>query len=464
MGGVLRRLLTFGRILRRKSEFMDRLGLTPREIVEELSKYIVGQEEAKRAVAIALRNRNRRKALPEGVREDIVPKNILMIGPTGVGKTEIARRMASIINAPFLKVEATRFTEIGYIGRSVESMIRDLVNIAYAMVKKEYISKNIDKYGKKVNELLYRYLIKANPSLVEFDKNEVIDQIKKGVYDDVIVEIEVEEIPRYETMMSLEEMLETGSFGPIIDIHNPFDMIFGPKEKKKRKRTTVKEARVLLSSIESEKALNPSDIADEARRRAEEDGIIFIDEIDKLISKGEVSGVNVSREGVQRDLLPIVEGTTVNTKYGPVRTDHILFIAAGAFSKTSPSELIAELQGRFPIRVELKPLSKEDLERILIEPKNALIKQYKLLLETEGVKLEFESSAVSRIAEIAFESNQRFENIGARRLYTVMEKLLEDIAFEAPEISPKEAIITEEYVNKKLMNIIQNEDLAKYVL
>ncbi len=443
---------------------MDKLGLTPREIVEELSKYIIGQEEAKKAVAIALRNRNRRKSLPEGVKDDIIPKNILMIGPTGVGKTEIARRMANIINAPFVKVEATKFTEIGYIGRSVESMVRDLVNVAYSMVKKEYISKNMDKYKKKVAETIYKYLIKANPSLVELEKNEVLEQIHKGIYDDVIIEIEFEELPKQDSGMTFEEMIETGAINQIIEIQNPFDILFGSKEKKKKKKTTVREAKIILSSIESEKSLNPSEIADEARRKAEEEGIIFIDEIDKLISKGETSGPNVSREGVQRDLLPIVEGTTVNTRFGPVKTDHILFIAAGAFSKYSPSDLIAELQGRFPVRVELKPLSKEDLKRILVEPKNALVKQYKLLLETENVKLEFEEDAIDRIAEIAFESNQKLENIGARRLYTVMEKLLEDISFEAPEIQPKEIIITKEYVDKKLSSIIQNEDLAKYVL
>ncbi|MEN2997758.1 MAG: ATP-dependent protease ATPase subunit HslU [Brevinematia bacterium] len=442
---------------------MDKLGLTPREIVEELSKYIIGQEEAKKAVAIALRNRNRRKALPDSLKEEIIPKNILMIGPTGVGKTEIARRMASIINAPFVKVEATKFTEIGYIGRSVESMVRDLVNTAYSMVKKEHISRNIDKYDKKVNEIIYKYLIKSNPSLIELDKSEVINQIKKGIYDDVVIEIEIEELPK-ENLMTFEEILETGNFGQIVDVQNPFDLIFGSKEKKKKKRVAVRDARILLSSIESEKAINPSDIADEARKRTEEEGIIFIDEIDKLISKGETTGPNVSREGVQRDLLPIVEGTTVNTKYGPVRTDHILFISAGAFSKNKPSDLIAELQGRFPIRVELKPLSMEDLERILVEPKNALVKQYKLLMATENVKLEFENSAIRRIAEIAYDSNQKLENIGARRLYTVMEKLLEDIAFEAPELSGREIIITKEYVDKKLSSIIQNEDLAKYVL
>lgn len=443
---------------------MDSLGLTPKEIVEELNKYIIGQNEAKKAVAIALRNRNRRKSLPEKIKEDIIPKNILMIGPTGVGKTEIARRMANIINAPFVKVEATKFTEIGYIGRSVESMVRDLVNVAYLMVKKEYMSKNLEKYERKVDEIIYKYLIRANPSLVELNKEDVIEQIRKGIYDDVIIEIEVEDLPKQEIPMSFEEMIETGALGSIIEIQNPFDLIFGSKERKKRKKTKVKEAKYILSSIEIEKSINPSDIASEAKRRAEEDGIIFIDEIDKLITKGETTGPNVSREGVQRDLLPIVEGTTVNTRYGPVRTDHILFIAAGAFSKNKPSDLITELQGRFPVRVELSPLTKEDLRRILTEPQNALIKQYKLLLGTEGVNIEFEEEAIDRISEIAFEANQKLENIGARRLYTVMERLLADISFEAPEMETKNVIITKEYVDQKLKDVLYNEDLAKYVL
>ncbi|MCS7299492.1 MAG: ATP-dependent protease ATPase subunit HslU [Spirochaetia bacterium] len=443
---------------------MDRLGLTPRELVEELSKYIIGQYEAKKAVAIALRNRNRRKSLPEGVKEDIIPKNILMIGPTGVGKTEIARRMALIINAPFVKVEATKFTEIGYIGRNVESMVRDLMNISYAIVKKEMISKNMDKYGKKTIEMIYKYLVKANPNLIELDKSEVVDQIKKGIYDDIVIEIELEELPKTDNVMTLEEMIETGNFGSLIEMQNPFEMLFGTKDKKRKKKVKVRDAKVILSSIESEKSLNPSDIAEEAKRRAEEEGIIFIDEIDKLITKGETIGPSVSREGVQRDLLPIVEGSTVNTKYGPIKTDHILFIAAGAFSKTKPSELIPELQGRFPVRVELQPLSKDDLKRILVEPKNALVKQYKLLLQTEGVEIMFDDSAIDRIAELAYEANQKLENIGARRLYTIMEKLLEDILFEAPDLKEKTVVIDVKTVNNKLSNIVANEDLAKYVL
>ncbi|MFN4246019.1 MAG: ATP-dependent protease ATPase subunit HslU, partial [Brevinematia bacterium] len=401
---------------------------------------------------------------PEKIKEDIIPKNILMIGPTGVGKTEIARRIASIINAPFVKVEATKFTEVGYIGRSVESMVRDLVNVAYLMVKKEYMSRNEEKYERKVDETIYKYLIKTNPSLLELNKEDVLEQIKKGIYDDVVIEIELEELPKQEIPMSLEEMIETGMFGSITEIQNPFDIIFGSREKKKKKKTKVKEAKQILSSIELEKSINPSDIANEAKRRAEEDGIIFIDEIDKLISKGETSGPNVSREGVQRDLLPIVEGTTVNTRYGPVRTDHILFIGAGAFTKYKPSDLITELQGRFPVRVELNPLTKEDLRRILTEPQNALVKQYQMLLETEGITLEFEEDAIDRISQIAFEANQKLENIGARRLYTVMERLLSDISFEAPELAPKKIIISKDYVDQKLKDIIYNEDLAKYVL
>ncbi|MGC8964930.1 MAG: ATP-dependent protease ATPase subunit HslU [Brevinematia bacterium] len=443
---------------------MDKLGFTPREIVEELNKYIIGQDEAKRIVAIALRNRNRRKLLPEGIKEDIIPKNILMIGPTGVGKTEIARRIANIIKAPFVKVEATKFTEIGYIGRNVESMIRDLVNVAYAMVKKEFLDKNADKSSRKVLESLYKFLVKSNPNLTELDRGTVIEQISKGLYDDMLIEIEYEDLPKQDFGMTFEEMMESGIIGGFVDVKDPFSFIFGGKEKKKRKKLTVSEAKRFLSMIEAEKLVNPEEIAEEARRRVEEDGIVFIDEIDKLISKGETSGPNVSREGVQRDLLPIVEGTTVNTKYGSVKTDHILFIAAGAFSKVKPSDLIAELQGRFPVRVELKSLNKEDLKRILVEPKNALVKQYKLLLETENVKLEFEEEAIDRIAEIAYEANQKMENIGARRLYTVMEQLLSDISFNAPEQQGNVFPITKDYVDSKLGKIIENEDFAKYVL
>jgi ATP-dependent HslUV protease ATP-binding subunit HslU len=442
----------------------DILGPTPREIVNELDKYIVGQEEAKRAVAIALRNRNRRKLLPPDIREDVIPKNILMIGPTGVGKTEIARRMAAIINAPFVKVEATKFTEIGYIGRSVESMVRDLVSVAYSQVKKEYMTKNYSKTKKAVLENIYKSLTKVNKMLLELDKNEVLNQIDKGVYDDYIIEIEISQMPKRQPL-SIEELFETGEFSQMLSTDlNPLDMLFGGGNKSKKKKVTVSEAKKILRDIESEKYLDPDEIAEEAVRRAQEDGIIFIDEIDKLISKGETTGPNVSREGVQRDLLPIVEGTTVNTRYGPVKTDHILFIAAGAFSKYSPSDLIAELQGRFPVRVELKPLSKEDLKRILVEPQNALVKQYKLLLSTEGVTLEFEDEAIDKIAEIAYEANQRLENIGARRLYTVMEKLLSDISFEAPEIKGSTFVVTKGYVEEKLKNLIENQDLAKYIL
>lgn len=442
----------------------DSLGPTPKEIVNELDKYIIGQDEAKRAVAIALRNRNRRKLLPPDIREDVIPKNILMIGPTGVGKTEIARRMASIISAPFVKVEATKFTEIGYIGRSVESMIRDLVSVAYSQVKKEFISKNYSKASKSVLEIIYKSLIKANKMLLELDKSEVIEQIKKGIYDEFIIEIEVSQFPKKQ-QLSMEEIFESGDLSQMLSMDaNPFDMLLGQDNKVKKKKVTVAEAKKILSEVESEKYLDHDEVTEEALRRVQEDGIIFIDEIDKLISKGETTGPNVSREGVQRDLLPIVEGTTVNTRYGPVKTDHILFISAGAFSKNSPSDLIAELQGRFPVRVELKPLSKEDLKRILFEPKNALVKQYKLLLSTEGVTLEFDDEAIDKIAEIAYEANQRLENIGARRLYTVMEKLLSDISFEAPDKKGSTFLVTKDYVDEKLKGLVDNQDLAKYIL
>jgi len=442
----------------------DSLGPTPKEIVNELDKYIIGQDEAKRAVAIALRNRNRRKLLPPDIREDVIPKNILMIGPTGVGKTEIARRMASIISAPFVKVEATKFTEIGYIGRSVESMIRDLVSVAYSQVKKEFISKNYSKASKSVLEIIYKSLIKANKMLLELDKSEVIEQIKKGIYDEFIIEIEVSQFPKKQ-QLSMEEIFESGDLSQMLSMDaNPFDMLLGQDNKVKKKKVTVAEAKKILSEVESEKYLDHDEVTEEALRRVQEDGIIFIDEIDKLISKGETTGPNVSREGVQRDLLPIVEGTTVNTRYGSVKTDHILFISAGAFSKNSPSDLIAELQGRFPVRVELKPLSKEDLKRILFEPKNALVKQYKLLLSTEGVTLEFDDEAIDKIAEIAYEANQRLENIGARRLYTVMEKLLSDISFEAPDKKGSTFLVTKDYVDEKLKGLVDNQDLAKYIL
>jgi ATP-dependent HslUV protease ATP-binding subunit HslU len=442
----------------------DSLGPTPKEIVNELDKYIIGQDEAKRAVAIALRNRNRRKLLPPDIREDVIPKNILMIGPTGVGKTEIARRMASIISAPFVKVEATKFTEIGYIGRSVESMIRDLVSVAYSQVKKEFISKNYSKASKSVLEIIYKSLIKANKMLLELDKSEVIEQIKKGIYDEFIIEIEVSQFPKKQ-QLSMEEIFESGDLSQMLSMDaNPFDMLLGQDNKAKKKKVTVAEAKKILSEVESEKYLDHDEVTEEALRRVQEDGIIFIDEIDKLISKGETTGPNVSREGVQRDLLPIVEGTTVNTRYGPVKTDHILFISAGAFSKNSPSDLIAELQGRFPVRVELKPLSKEDLKRILFEPKNALVKQYKLLLSTEGVTLEFDDEAIDKIAEVAYEANQKLENIGARRLYTVMEKLLSDISFEAPDKKGSTFLVTKDYVDEKLKGLVDNQDLAKYIL
>jgi len=442
----------------------DSLGPTPKEIVNELDKYIIGQDEAKRAVAIALRNRNRRKLLPPDIREDVIPKNILMIGPTGVGKTEIARRMASIISAPFVKVEATKFTEIGYIGRSVESMIRDLVSVAYSQVKKEFISKNYSKASKSVLEIIYKSLIKANKMLLELDKSEVIEQIKKGIYDEFIIEIEVSQFPKKQ-QLSMEEIFESGDLSQMLSMDaNPFDILLGQDNKAKKKKVTVAEAKKILSEVESEKYLDHDEVTEEALRRVQEDGIIFIDEIDKLISKGETTGPNVSREGVQRDLLPIVEGTTVNTRYGPVKTDHILFISAGAFSKNSPSDLIAELQGRFPVRVELKPLSKEDLKRILFEPKNALVKQYKLLLSTEGVTLEFDDEAIDKIAEVAYEANQKLENIGARRLYTVMEKLLSDISFEAPDKKGSTFLVTKDYVDEKLKGLVDNQDLAKYIL
>ncbi|MCS6957889.1 MAG: ATP-dependent protease ATPase subunit HslU [Aquificaceae bacterium] len=437
--------------------------LTPKRIVEELDKYIVGQDGAKKAVAIALRNRWRRQRLPEHIRDEVAPKNLLMIGPTGVGKTEIARRIAQLIKAPFVKVEATKYTEIGYVGRDVESMVRELVEASYQMVKQEKMQEVRERAKKLAEERLLDYLV---PQQLSFGmrsvqdtgkREEMRDKLKGGELDDRIIEVEVQEravpllgIAGPPGLEELEEQLKS--------------MLSSIGGTRRRRKLRVKEALQIFESEEAEKLIDQEEVAREAIYRAENFGIIFIDEIDKIAVKTPGAGPGVSREGVQRDLLPIVEGTVVKTKYGPVRTDHILFIAAGAFHISKPSDLMPELQGRFPIRVELNPLTREDFVRILKEPKNALTVQYIELLKTEGVELEFTEDALEEIARIAEDANNRTENIGARRLHTVMEKLIEDISFNAPELAGQRIIIDARFVRAKLEGIVKDVELSKYVL
>jgi ATP-dependent HslUV protease ATP-binding subunit HslU len=459
--------------------------LTPKEIVAALDKYIVGQKQAKKSVAVALRNRYRRSLLDESMRDEIVPKNILMIGPTGVGKTEIARRLAKLVHAPFIKVEATKFTEVGYVGRDVESMVRDLVETAIRMVKAEKTEKVKDKAEQMANEKIVTLLVpnpskqrtQRNPLEMFFGghhqadtndgeddpallsrRNQVRQQLKNGELENETIEIEVEDhSPSMFDMIAGHGNDQTG-----MNMQELFGNLI-PKKMKKRK-LPVKEARKVLIQEEAQKLLDMDEVIQESINRAEQSGIIFIDEIDKICSTGRGSGPDVSREGVQRDILPIVEGSTVMTKYGPVKTDYILFIAAGAFHIAKPSDLIPELQGRFPIRVELSSLTQQDLVSILKEPKNALTKQYTALLETEGIKVDFSDEAIEEIARIAAEVNQNTDNIGARRLHTILEKLLEDLSFEAPEITLEHIWITPEYVREKLSGIVQNRDLSQYIL
>lgn len=443
----------------------DGMNLTPRNIVTELDKYIIGQNEAKKAVAIALRNRYRRKMVPEEIQDEIAPKNIIMIGPTGVGKTEIAKRLAKLCNAPFVKVEATKYTEVGYVGRDVESIIRDLMACSVNLVKNEMRNSVIDEAKRRAEAQLLKALLPGNADLVEAgeDKNTTKEKFRELLRNGSLDDREVEITVMSNSSPAIEMFSGAGIEGLGINLSDLGNMFGGPKQK--RKKVTVETAKQLLLEEEIEKLLDMDKVVDEALHRAETDGIIFIDEIDKIAVKSKnSSNAEVSREGVQRDLLPIVEGSQVNTKYGPVKTDHMLFIASGAFHMSKPSDLIPELQGRFPIRVELKSLTKEDFIEILTKPKNALILQYVELLKTERVELEFDEKAIASIAEYAFQVNTDMENIGARRLHTIIEKLLEDISFNAPEMSGEKVVIDEEMVSKTLKGIVENSDISKYIL
>ncbi|MBN1832178.1 MAG: ATP-dependent protease ATPase subunit HslU [Deltaproteobacteria bacterium] len=455
--------------------------LTPREIVSELDKYIIGQAHAKRSVAIALRNRWRRQQVPPDLRDEIAPKNIIMMGPTGVGKTEIARRLARLAESPFLKVEATKFTEVGYVGRDVESMIRDLTELAVSMAKK----KEQENVKVKAHELAEERLL----DILLPKRREDSREEEGGSEKEKVLEVVKAEKPESKsTREKLRRLLRDGKLNarnveiettnqniPMVEVFSNTGMeeiefnireVFGNvfPSKKKRRLVKIPEALEILFQEESQRLIDMDSVIDEAVRMTEQNGIIFLDELDKIAGNESRHGPDVSREGVQRDLLPIVEGSTVTTKYGMVKTDHILFIAAGAFNASKPSDLLPELQGRFPIRVELDSLTQEDFLRILSEPKNALITQYKALLETEGIDLQFEKSAIEEIASMASKVNERMENIGARRLHTVMEKLLDEISFDAPDMSTEKVIIDKKYVLKKLTDILEDENLSRYIL
>ena len=453
--------------------------LTPRQIVAELDKYVVGQANAKRSVAVALRNRMRRQKLAPELAEDVLPKNIIMIGPTGVGKTEIARRLARLTNSPFLKVEASRFTEVGYVGRDVESMVRDLVEVAIDMVREEKVDDVAEKAEQNAEERLLDLLLPPPPLVRKHEKTpgdndegraaavqeqfqrtreKLRAQLREGKLDDREVEVETRDrsMPAFEVISSqgIEEM--------DINIKDVLPGLFGQRTKKRRMHVT--EAMDYLIQEEENRLIDMDQVTRTALERAEQSGIIFLDEIDKIAGRERGQGPDVSREGVQRDILPIVEGTTVNTRYGMIRTDHVLFIAAGAFHVSKPSDLIPELQGRFPIRVELHSLTTEDFIRILAEPKSALVKQYTALLETEGIKLTFSDDALEEVAKFAAAVNEATENIGARRLHTIMEKLLDEISFEGPDLKKKTVRVDAAYVQKQLADIVRNTDLSRYIL
>ena len=445
------------------------LNMTPQETVDALDRYIIGQTDAKKAVAVALRNRWRRLQLDEDLKDEILPKNIIMIGATGIGKTEIARRISRLVNAPFVKVEASKFTEVGYVGRDVESMIRDLTDYSVNMVRQEQMERKQEAAKEMVEERLLDLLLpplesekdasegkaSTNPTREKFRK-----KLRSGVLDERMVELDVSERPSGAVMEFMPVSMNDNMDMNIRDMLS--NMM--PKQSKRR-RVNIEDARKILQQEEVSKLIDMDEVIREALTRVEQSGIVFLDEIDKVASRRSHShGPDVSREGVQRDLLPIVEGSTVNTKHGPVQTDHILFIAAGAFHLTKPSDMIPELQGRFPIRVELQSLSKDDFVKILTEPKNALIVQYTALMKTEGVDLEFTKAAIDTIAEIACQINEDSENIGARRLHTVMEQLLEEVSFTAPDLNGQKISVTPEYIQSRLSNLLKNQDLSRYIL